>query len=523
MSQADVIIVGGGPTGITAGLILGRYGVKTVIFDKLKDIFPHPRAAVFDDDIARVYQTASVAEDVLKVTAPSKGYQFLDQENNVMFSFKRTADRTLHGYPTSLVIRQPEVEEQLRKGLSKFESVSFYPNHEVIALEQTDTHVIVTVKDNDTKEEKKYEAKYLLAADGANSIIREIVGIERDDFGFQHPWFILDVKAPNGLNVTNINQQFCHPKRPCTFLYLGNNWYRFEIALLEGESQSTYKTDEQIKELLSNWIDTSDIEIDRRIVYVFRSRIAKARKSGRVFLIGDAAHQMPPFLGQGLSSGARDAANIAWKIAHVLQHNVKEDILDTYESERLPHVKKIIQQAVQLGEIIQTDNQEIADFRDRLFKFLNGIPNVSEALHNLQRSMSPIGEGFFHPSLDGKDYLPFPQPVVTLANGSEEKLDDVLGLGFALVASKYVNNTKFNQLKEKVEQLGLGKFLKCIHLVDDTPANSDEVKEEAAMLDDWFNNNRVDVAIVRPDHYVYAKTSADQAEAILEDLKNALL
>lgn len=518
---ADIIVVGGGPTGVMAANILSKYGLKTIVFDKLKDIFPHPRAAVIDDDIVRIIQFAGLAEEVLEISTVSKGYQFLDQQGTPMFGFKRTGENTSNGYPASLTIRQPLIEEVLRRGL-KDENITFFPNHEVIDVEEIGQMVQVKVKDLSTKEEKIYQAKYVIAADGAKSTVRKLLGIKREDLNFDHPWFIVDIKAPKGLNLPNINLQYCNPSRAATYIYLGDDMYRWEIALLENETQSTYKTDESIKELLSNWMDSTDIIVDRKITYEFHVLLAKQRRKGRILLAGDSAHQMAPFLGQGLSSGLRDIANICWKIAHIMKYDFDEAILESYEKERLPHVEKILRQVVQLGEIIQTDNQEIADFRDRLFRYLNSIPNVREALHNQFRSSSPIGSGFHHSTLKSEENTLFPQTTVTLLHGEKDKSDNVIGSGFGIIVSPNMTENELDILKKKIDTLNLSDFSVCFQVVTQQPTHIGQMMEETPYLTEWFSENQVDVAIVRPDRYVYAKCAYGMAETILEDLAQEL-
>lgn len=489
----DVLISGAGPTGIMAANLLGKAGLSVAVFDKESDIYPLPRAAVIDDDIARIVQHAGLADELNKVTSVSKGYRFLNQENQVMFGFVRDETPSMHGYPTSFCIRQPEVEKVLRNGLQQYENVTLLSSHEVIGIEQLENEVELAVLSKEDNQTKKFVGNYVIAADGARSFIRKSLNIPFDDLKFDHPWLILDFEVTDDLELEKLNTQYCIPSRPVTFLYLGRNLYRYEIMLKPGETPESLQSEEAVKEILKEFIDPNKVIIERFVTYTFHALIASKWRENRIFLVGDAAHQMPPFLGQGLSSGIRDAANIAWKVEHAVKFGANEELLNSYQEERYLHVHNIMKQAIALGNIIQAPTEELADFRDSIFKYLNSIPNINQALNNIERSKSPIGKGLHHESLVATETLTCPQFLI---NG---QLSDVLiNRQFTLLVHPNVDVSKLTQVHAEYNIVQL-------------PNNAEVVE--------WFSNKDATIAVVRPDSYVYAYATEQTIGKVILDLE----
>jgi 3-(3-hydroxy-phenyl)propionate hydroxylase len=492
----DVLIVGAGPSGVMAANLLGKAGLSVGLLDKEASIFPLPRAAVIDDDIARIFQNADLEKELLEITSVSKGYQFLNQNDEVMFGFVRDATPSMHGYPTSFCIRQPEVEGIMREGLKRYPNVKLFSEHEVTLVEQFNGHVELTVLNKQLNETTQFAADYVIGADGARSIVRKQSDIVFENMEFDHPWLIVDFEITDDLSLVKRNLQYCQPDRPVTFIYLGRNLYRFEIMLKPEEDIEALNQEENVRELLRDLIDPDKIIIERHVTYVFHALIAEQWQKDRVFLIGDAAHQMPPFLGQGLSSGIRDAANIAWKIEHVLKKDASTSLLETYHTERYPHVHNIMKQAITLGRIIQAPTRELADFRDAIFRYLNSIPNISAALNQIERSKSPIGEGLHHSSLNHTDRVAYPQFTL-----NEQLLDKIVARSFSILVHPNIDIKKLENdyLKFKLIQL----------------------PNEPRVID-WFNSQNATFAIVRPDGYVYGWSNEESLNRITSDLEVTL-
>lgn len=488
----DVLISGAGPAGIMAANLLGKSGLSVAIFDREPAIFPLPRAAVIDDDIARIFQAADLEKELKEITSVSKGYQFFDQENTPMFGFVRDSQPSLHGYPTSFCIRQPEVEAIMRDGLKRYPNVHLFTSHEVLSLEQDDSSVELTVLSLKDDVTNTFTGAYLIASEGARSVIRKQLNISLENLEFDHPWLIVDFEADEDLQLEKRNLQYCQPDRPITYLYLGRNLYRYEIMLKADEDIESLTKEENVLQLLDTIIDTSKIKIERFVTYTFHALIAKEWRKERVFLVGDTAHQMPPFLGQGLSSGIRDAANIAWKLAYVLKNNAADSLLETYHSERHPHVYKIMQQAIRLGGIIQAPTKELADFRDSIFSYLNSIPNIHQAMHHIERSKNPIGTGLHHLSLAVSDQVAHPQFTV-----DGQALDYLTKREFTLLIHPSLQLEKIKKAYPDFQILQLPNELEVIA---------------------WFELNNATIVISRPDSYVYSFGNEDDISNILCDL-----
>lgn len=517
--MVDVIISGCGPTGVMAANLLGMQGITTVVFDKEKDVYPLPRAVVIDDDIARIIQSAGLIDKILAESPCSKGYKFLDQSGNSMFGFKRSTECTKNGFTATLSIRQPEFEASLREGLKRFENVALHTEHQVEGVAQGEDKVTVTVRDLQTNTLKEVEGKYLLAAEGARSIIRKQLGIELHDYQYDHPWMVVDVIASEELDLPELNLQYCNPSRPITYIYHGNRRYRWEIMLNPGETAESVHNEDAIKQLLSPWIEPNKAIIERSAVYTFHALMAKEWRAGRIFLAGDTAHQTPPFLGQGLSSGIRDAHNIAWKLSMVVKGQADESLLDSYQTERYPHVASIIEKAVRLGQLIQVRDQKLADLRDALFLNLNQIPNVAEALQSLERSSFPIGKGVHDREPSAATGSLFIQPQVMGADGKSILFDDVAGSRFVLLGLQRDPLASLDTAdREKLKELN-AQAIMVVAPGEAGEASVDHsetlvITDQDGKIAEWCRRHEADYVWLRPDRYVFGVYRAEQVKEL---------
>ncbi|NUP18327.1 MAG: NAD(P)-binding protein, partial [Streptomyces sp.] len=373
-SDVPVVIVGAGPVGVTAALLLARRGVRTVVLERHHDVYPLPRAVATDDEVRRVLQAAGVQEEFAAIARPARGLRLLDARHRVMAEFPRVA-QGVHGFPQTSMFDQPELERVLRDALARAPECDLRGGVEVVGVAQGGAGPVeVTYRDDEG--EHLLRAAAVLGCDGANSITRDAIGAAWEDLRFEEHWTVVDVRTTLPVRCWEGVEQICDPRRPATFMRIGEDRYRWEFRL-PGDAEPDPG---RLRELIAPWVDLppgagsgggigagseadfesgfesgfeagfeSGFEVLRRARYTFRARIADRWQRGRVFLLGDAAHLTPPFIGQGLCAGLRDAYNLTWKLARVLQQGADERLLGTYESERKPHARHVIRLAVAMG------------------------------------------------------------------------------------------------------------------------------------------------------------------------------
>jgi 3-(3-hydroxy-phenyl)propionate hydroxylase len=355
----DVVIAGYGPVGAVAAGLLGQAGLRVAVFEPTTSVYHLPRAAHMDAEIMRVLEQLGVRDEVQAACAPVKAMHFVNACGDALLRFDLDEGAGWMFY-------QPDLERALRAGVDALDSVSVRLAHEVTGFDQDDDGVSVRVRAVGDATETTVRARVLIGADGARSVVRKQLDVSSVDLEFDQPWLVVDTLLRRPLELPELVQQICDPARPTTFIPMCGLRRRWEFMLLDGETVEEMETPERIAELLSPWVQPDDVEIVRAVVYSFHAVLAEQWRDRRVFLIGDAAHQMPPFLGQGMCSGVRDAHNLAWKLALVLRGLARDDLLDTYESERSPHVRSIIETAVSLGGLLQTTDPEVAASRDAM-------------------------------------------------------------------------------------------------------------------------------------------------------------
>ena len=326
------------------GNLLGRRGISVAIIEKQPKPYNLPRAVHFDGEAMRVFQAAGLAEQVLPHTMVGRGMLFKDTHDNVVVDWSRDQEIGPMGWYESYRCHQPGIEDALRVGLDRFDHVSLHQGVAVEGISQDDEGVTVDLSDG-----RAVRAKYAVGADGANSFVLSALGIRLDDLGFKEDWLVVDLilKQPRP-DLGDYSVQFCDPVNSATYVRGVGDRRRWELRLpadRAGEPDAA-----EIWQRLSRWITPTDAELERDAVYTFRSCVAEKWRDGRVFLVGDAAHQMPPFMGQGMCAGIRDVANLGWKLAQVLDGG--EDVLWSYESEREPHIRQFIELTVSLGKLI---------------------------------------------------------------------------------------------------------------------------------------------------------------------------
>ena len=409
-----VLVVGAGPTGLTVAALLGQRGIACTVVERRAEVFALPRAVHLDDASMRVLQELGVAQRL--PTRPALGLRLVDARHRTMAQFDRKG-RGLYGYPRAHMFDQPTLEGLLRQRLASLPCVELREGVELLALDGTRA----SLRDVSTGVVTHTEFSYVLGCDGAGSTVRAETGLGWRELGFQERWLVVDGRQGTSLGTWDGVLQVCDPGRAATYMQVSADRYRWEFRLREGETSDSV----DLHALLRPWAVAPDLEILRRAEYTFRAGIAERWRQTNVLLLGDAAHQTPPFIGQGLGLGLGDAANLAWKLAAVLG-GANEDVLDTYQTERAPQAEALIKKAILVGWALTGGQDAAAYVRRRALAQLCRTPRLMTSL--LDRgtpslSRGPlVGRGRNPRSLAGQL---IPQPAADF--------DAELGDGFALV------------------------------------------------------------------------------------------
>jgi len=361
--ETDVIIVGAGPVGATLSLLLAKEGVTVVLADRAAEIYPLPRAAHIDHEIVRVFQSVGAADAVMAASKATTYYDFLTASGELLMRFGSAHRQSPSGWPASNMIHQPSVEAALRDMIAKASLVQLKSEWNLASYE-TDANGVVARFETPLGE-RIVCGRFLVGCDGARSTVRDQTGIELEDLDFDEPWLVIDTLVQDPKRLPDRNLQICDPRRPTTCVQMGAGRHRWEFMLKPDETPEDSLEDAFIAELLKPWKVDGAVTLERKAVYRFHALIAKQWRKGQVFLAGDAAHQTPPFAGQGLCAGVRDAANLAWKLGAVLRGEASDPLLDTYQVERSPHVRAAIDLALMMGRTVCITDFQAAAKRDK--------------------------------------------------------------------------------------------------------------------------------------------------------------
>jgi len=469
-----VVIVGAGPTGITAATLLAQRGIDCTVLDRWSDVYPQPRAVHLDDEVYRIIARLGVTERFREISRPTIGLRLLDGSHRVLEEFRRDRGSGVNGYPQATMFDQPDLERLLRENLRHYRSARLLGDVEVTDIEPADGEVRVHYTDRTDGSRHMVPASYVLGCDGANSLVRNRIGATMRNLKFDQRWLVVDIASTAELGQWDGVHQVCDPHRAATYMRIGPTRYRWEFQLLADEVGADFPDLASLRPLIAPWvgeIDTSAMTLVRTAEYTFRAQIADRWRCGRVFLLGDAAHLTPPFIGQGMGAGIRDAMNLSWKLAAVLSGQLSEAVLDSYEVERKPHARYMIRLAQRIGRVM-TGGGWCGDLiRRRALPLLRRFPAVATMV--LDSSTPPLRRS----ALIGRGRLAgvlCPNPVVA----ENKRFDDMVGDGFVLVARSTADVTAGGVRMHRA-------------------APGDE-------LDRWLRRGRAQVALVRPDGTVMA-------------------
>lgn len=425
-ADADVAVVGAGPVGLVLAILLGQRGRRVRVFERWPAPYPLPRAVHFDHEVGRVLQAAGVADALAGRTEPASVYEWRNAAGEVLLRIGRDERTSLSGWPESNMFSQPELEAILAGRAAALPAVRVERGCEVRAVRDAGDHVALEVAPADGAPFAT-RARFAVGCDGAHSLVRGAVGAAWSDLGFHFDWLVVDVVPHEARRWDPVNWQLCDPARPTTLVSGGPGRRRWEFMRLPGESLEELGTPETAWRLLAPWgVGPENARLERSAVYTFRACWADAWRRGRLLLAGDAAHLMPPFAGQGLCAGLRDAANLAWKLDLVLAGLAPEALLDSYPSERLPHVRAVIDLSMALGRVICIADPAEARARDERM-----LAEERARRAPIDAALPPLGPGCFAAGTPGAGSL-FVQGRVR-CGGREGRFDDVVGGGFALV------------------------------------------------------------------------------------------
>ena len=519
----DVAIVGSGPTGLTLANLLGTMGVRAVVIERNATTVQEPRAVSIDDESLRTMQAAGVVEDVQRFLVPGYGSHYFTPRG-VRFAKVEPTGRP-YGYPRRNAFRQPILEQQLRDALARFPQIDARYGWSVLRYEAAPTGVALHVTD-DAGAPQTIRADYLVGCDGAASRVREQQGVHLEGTTFDERWLIVDLE--NNENTTEHTQVFCDRRRPCITLPGPDRTRRFEFKLLPGETDADLLQPETVQHLISSHGADPAATIKRTVVYRFHARVAPRWSFGRVLLAGDAAHLTPPFAGQGMNSGIRDAHNLAWKLAAVVGGAIGPGLLDTYEQERKDHIWQMIGLALRMGRIMAPPSWLEGVLTQGSLLALNLVPPARDYVAQMKFKPPPrFHAGFLLPDGKGRRSVVgrlLPQPLVQQADGSTALLDEVLGTRFTLLLRTADPARDFARLAHPVwDRLGVRRVA--------------VMPQGAALTRDagWVAVSETDGALgralslyggcallLRPDHYVAAAVPLASPDAAAEAVATML-
>ncbi|MFN8641609.1 MAG: bifunctional 3-(3-hydroxy-phenyl)propionate/3-hydroxycinnamic acid hydroxylase [Candidatus Binatia bacterium] len=507
MSQTyDVAIVGYGPVGETLAILLAERGWRVGVFEKQAAAYPLPRAVHFDHETARILQAAGIADTFAGLTESADVYEWRNAAGRTLLRFE-SCTAGLSGWPDGNMFPQPGLERALAARARSFRTVDVRRGCEVLGLDARDDGVTLTAADGDGRR-VAVDARYVVGCDGANSFVRGRLGADVTDLGLFYDWLIVDVLPHHPTVWSPLNIQICDPARPTTMVSGGPGRRRWEFMRLPGESLDELNREATAWRLLEPWdVRPDNARLERHAVYRFQARWVEPWRRGRLLIAGDAAHQTPPFAGQGMCAGLRDAMNLAWKLDLVLAGKAREALLDTYASERIPHVRTMINFAIELGRVICIADPAEAAARDQAM-----IAATAAGQPMPMPASLPIGPGLQRPGDASAGQL-FPQGRVR-RDGASGLCDDVIGRGWTLWSAA-------GDPRAHLDADAAAYFAALGGIAAHVGAGG--LEDLDGRYDRWFADHGVAVALQRPDFYVFGGGARiEDGSALVRDLQAAL-
>jgi 3-(3-hydroxy-phenyl)propionate hydroxylase len=483
----DVAIIGCGPVGALAANLLGKAGLRTIVIERESDPYPLPRAVHLDHEMMRLFADAGLLDRVTPLMFATDGHIHIGADGGVIRYLGSAGDPRPFTFANDYFFYQPELETALRDAVARYPHVTSRYGSGVTDVAQDADGVTLTLPGGET-----VCARYAIGCDGARSTVRKALGVGLDDLDFEEPWLVVDAEVdgpirfpgfagvPESADLQRLSVMLCDPRRPATIVPGRGNHRRWEFMLLPHEDDQAMTAPETVAALVEPWVEGVPHRIVRAATYRFHGLVAEQWQVGRVFLAGDAAHQTPPFFGQGMCHGMRDVANLAWKLALVIGGKADAALLETYQPERDPHVRAVIGAAVDAGRYICQLDPDLAAERDRALRAATGPRTAADLIPPLTGALVEPGAG-----------ERFLQPMMGRPDGGLVRLDALSGGGWVIVTNGAVPLSEsasavWNALGGKVIAVG---------------ADAADVEGHLA---GWFERHGAVAAIVRPDFYTCA-------------------
>ncbi len=550
----DVVIIGLGPTGLTLAHLLGRRGLKVLALEREPQFYGNARAVYTDDECMRIFQAAGIANELDADMILDCPVQWVLKDGSVLGQLRRF-DRP-NGWTMSNFFYQPFLETRMEELLSRYPNVTALRGRNVVGFDQSEDEVVIAHVPSEganygeadactptPQDATRVRARWLVACDGGRSFVRSSLGIKMTGKSFPEPWLVVDIRAKDGTDCFRHIPYFnfyCDPERPTVSCPQPKGHHRFEFMLMPGQTRDYMEDPATVRAFLGRHIDVEKVEVLRRLVYTFNALIAERRRAGRVLLAGDAAHMTPQFMGQGMSSGVRDAHNLAWKLDAIVRGRAGEALIDTYESERKPHAKEMIDVSVRMKEFVSQANPVKAMLRNVVVRTLLKTPKVGTYIREARFKPPPTYPngaylGLARTRRNSAEGRPVPQPQVRTYDGRRELLDDILGEDFALLG--YGVDPRAGLAEEELAGLAALRT-RFVTLYDyggrpqdnkgvgsPAPAGLVEVEDLSGEAVAWLRDTGAKpgyVALIRPDKFVYALTGAGRTKAAVAHALRAM-
>ena len=516
--DCDVAVIGAGPTGLTLANLLGKAGVNVIVIERNSTTVQQPRAVSIDDESLRTMQAVGLVDKVLENVALDYGYQYITP-GNVVFAQVEPTIREF-GWPRRNAFTQPELEASLRQGLSRFPNVQQIFETCCENVKEDEDGVTIQVKDADGAM-RTIRTRYLAASDGARSPIRKLIGAQMTGSTYRERWLIVDLKETK--ERFRLTRVLCNPRRPTICLPGPDGRRRYEFMVHKGETDEDISAPEKVRELLAMFGPDADSPVVRRQVYTFHARMADKWSTRRIFLAGDAAHLTPPFAGQGMNSGIRDAHNLAWKLTCVVKGELGPAVLESYFKERSPHAWSLIEMAVNIGKVMMPTSRIQAFVIQTAFRMMRFIPPLHAYFVQMKYKPKPFyKDGFVLPDDGGLNAVGRmqPQPLVERLDRSRVKFDELAGDGFALVA--FGENAQATLAACDGHDFGLPRLRRVAVLPHSM--NIDRTADPAIIavraVDEFFEERlpkgREILIVIRPDRYAAAACDVTEPAKIAD-------